>query len=207
MCAKALNFYTSAVEEQGGLLPEEEPAIFGLFVNWLYTGEFSSIVIEKCKTKELSDMEQLKLYGFGLKFDLADFTMTKYMAAHRGSYVSLESIEYAYTNFPPGPFRKLMVHFLAKNLTVNSPSDRRFPQFNGQFDEIMSQAEVEYAADVSRLLGQLESLRADLITFMMNHARGNYKEVLNMSKNPLNLDPCLFHLHAEGSKQCKSKKK
>lgn len=86
------------------------------------------------------------MYGFEAKFNvgpLMDLTMTEIMDSIWK--VAPEDVEYAYTNRPPGPFRRLVVHSLIHNLTSN---DCQFPK---------GQSEIEYALEVKRLLGQFES--------------------------------------------------
>lgn len=205
MCARDSKFYTYVVEE-GGLLPEEELAIFGLFVNWLYTGELSSIVTETTQTTET---EHLKLYSFVSKFELAalmDYIMTKYMVAHRDGYAYLETIEYIYAKLPACPFRRLMVHFLAYNITAHHRSDRRFPPYDRNAANL-PEAEKKYSADVSQLLGQCEALGGDLVTFMMSQADNHGSLAQSIISNPLDSNPCLFHVHPDGSAKCKAKKK
>ncbi|CAG8960655.1 hypothetical protein HYFRA_00013533 [Hymenoscyphus fraxineus] len=207
MSEKAPSFYTRAVEGQGGLLPAQEPAVFGLFVEWIYTGHIQQISraerdnLDEEEAEALDDLlsvELVKLYGFGLEFkisSLMDLCITNYMTHF--SIVYVEDIDYAYINFAPCRLRKLMVHFLAYDLT------HEHPRFTGDIEEQKLEREI-YSKDVSGLLGKFEDLRMDVVSFML--ASTSYEPLRDTKLNPLDLDPCLFHEH-EGSEECKAKKK
>ncbi|CAG8979575.1 hypothetical protein HYALB_00010776 [Hymenoscyphus albidus] len=204
---KAPSFYTRAVEEQGGLLPAQEPAIFGLFVEWIYTGHIQQISRaerdnldgeEANALEDLLSMELLRLYGFGLEFKISplmDLCITNYM--RDPSAFDFEHFEYAYGNFAPCRLRKLFVLFLAYELTYENPN----PTGDIGIQKIERRA---YSKEVSRSLGKFEDLRMDVVSFML--APTTLEPLRDMKLNPLELDPCLFHEH-EGSEECKAKKK
>lgn len=150
---KAPSFSTRAA-----LLPDVELNIFGLFAEWLYTGEIQQSPMYKGTDPH---MERFKLYGFALEFDLAplmDYTLKEvikgYRAAH--SQVSLEDVKYAYTNFPSGPFRE----FVLQSFHFSLRCDKWY---------LDKKLDAEYIAKAGRLLAEAGTLGADLVAAMVSN--------------------------------------
>ncbi|KAG9237829.1 hypothetical protein BJ875DRAFT_113722 [Amylocarpus encephaloides] len=102
-------------EQNSCTLPEEDPIIFGLFIEYLYGGgRLGPIDIEKSTTTNGPVVDRIKLYGYAEKIcfvEMADYIMTNLVSTfhHYLRTPSKEGIRLAYSVTKPGsPIRKYM---------------------------------------------------------------------------------------------------
>lgn len=134
------------------LLLDVEPIIFGLFVEWLYTGSIQKSPMYKGTEPHT---ERYKLYGFALKFNiqpLMDYTLEQVIRGYTDKHeqVSLEDVKFAYANFPRGPFREFVLRSL---------------YFTLRCDEWYLEKKVKagYIAEAGLMVSQFKELGVDLV--------------------------------------------
>jgi hypothetical protein len=99
-------------------LPEDDPATFSLFLEWLYTARLAPLDISKSTQTSGPFVNRIKLYQFAHKLcllNLADYTMTNMMSNydHHNGCPSQFAVSLAYRITGPGShLRSYMLHNL-----------------------------------------------------------------------------------------------
>lgn len=107
-------------------LPEDQPVIVELFLDWLYTGEFASPEAESANL--ISWHNTAALYIFADKIQIQDLrnavidVWVKYAEHSRGN--PMREAAYVYSNTPPGaPLRRLLVEMVARGKMADFVGD------------------------------------------------------------------------------------
>ncbi|KAF4624291.1 hypothetical protein G7Y89_g13882 [Cudoniella acicularis] len=175
-------------EEGHATLPDEDPAIFSLFVEWLYgNGRLSPVDISKSTTSSGPVIDRIKLYGFAERIcliELADYLMTNLISnlRHYERSPSKEGMKLAYVETRQGsPLRKYMansLYFIMK--------------FDGEDTPWSSRA----LCDTLRASGA-DDLLFDLIQVTRKHEVDS--KALKYSADPRIGSKCRWHAHADGA--------
>ncbi|KAE8449972.1 hypothetical protein EG329_007111 [Mollisiaceae sp. DMI_Dod_QoI] len=168
--------------EHTARLPDDDPDVFDLFLDWLYRGDLHPADMSKQPPASSPVPKLIELYGFAEKIcmnDLIDYTMTSIITRSRHDKVMprLSSIKLAYQVTSPGsPLRSWISRCYLYSL-LNGSTTTHAATLDG-FSNAMSSSN-DLQKDVLRL-----------IYF------GDAKT--RASKAPVYENPCLYHMHGKG---------
>jgi hypothetical protein len=174
-------------EENKGSLPEEDPIVFSLFLEYLYGGgRLAPVDIERSTTTAGPVIDRIKLYGFAEKIclpDLADYIITNFISnlAYYERTPSKDGMKVAYAVTKPGsPLRNYMCHslyYISKFEDEEGPWSPR---------------------ELCDTLKEVDDLLYDLIVITRTHER-NRSTTTKRSIDPRVGSKCRWHSHPPGA--------
>lgn len=167
-------------QENAATLPEEDPVIFGLFLEWLYKDRLSKMKLATSTPRDGPFTNRIKLFQYAVKIclpQLQDLTMSDLMdnIEIHNRHPNLRSVIVSYESTPAGsPLRKFMARTLLSVVGTGTYSTECAT------DEIMGNADL--VRDIIRLTGEK-----------------NAQEGANFDVLPWEMPRCDFHAHAPGA--------
>lgn len=169
-------------KEQRATIPEEDPVIFDMFVEWLYKDRISKFDMALSTETSGPFIDRIKLYEYGVKIclpELQDFAMSNLMSGY-AEYrrdPSFQAIILSYKLTRPGsPLRE----FMAKTLVQLIGSDITSAYATKTATDIVME-NPDLVRDMIRITG-FYNLNSDL-----------------QGVRPWTLPKCEFHVHAPGA--------
>jgi hypothetical protein len=176
-------------EENSGFLPDEDPIVFSLFLEYIYGGgRLGPVDIERSTTATGPVIDRIKLYGFAERIglvDLADYIMTNLVSnlAYYERTPSKDGMKLAYEVTKPGsPLRNYMSHSL---------------YYIMKFDDDESAWSTRTLCDT---LKETDDLLFDLVAVTRKH-EASQPASIKRSIDPRVGSKCRWHSHPDG-KHC-----
>lgn len=173
---KILNGSFKEAKEQCAELPEDDPEVFSMFLEWLYSQRIARL--GKSAPDSTSSLDHIKLYCFAEKYclsDLMDFAVSALFAflVDATCLPILTTIQYVYEHTASGsPIRPFMIQVL--QYVAIHKSDSGYWKTD----------------DLCNMMIGCRELTMDYLQ-LVRETNGVYIH------NPRKLDPCLFHVHGE----------
>jgi hypothetical protein len=162
-------------------MPEDDPDVFSLFLEWLYLGHLQPVIIDKHTKTSGPIFDRIKLYCFAEKHclvDLMNYTMSSLMStyAKHNRLPICEAMAYAYRNTAAGlRVRPFIAHAL-RHIICNLSGGSHWS-----------------SEDITQHMLEVEDLTMDVLPLMRSDRQSE-----RSPGGPASLSKCTFHVHKQG---------